>query len=127
MNRRQFNRTALLAGGAALFGEAAFHMASPRKALAQNLPSLPDPDASGIEHIVVVCMENRSFDHFLGWVPNAKWVGAPAVTLIGPLTPVIEPLPVSVAVRVWLPEVFSVARNMPTPLLRVLPKGGRTA
>lgn len=27
--------------------------------------------ASHIKHIVVVMMENRSFDHFLGWLPNA--------------------------------------------------------
>lgn len=26
---------------------------------------------SGIDHIVVVMMENRSFDHLLGWVPGA--------------------------------------------------------
>jgi phospholipase C len=32
---------------------------------------LPPPGSSGIEHIVVVCMENRSFDHYLGWVPGA--------------------------------------------------------
>ena len=32
---------------------------------------LPPPGQSGIEQIVVVCMENRSFDHFLGWVPGA--------------------------------------------------------
>ena len=32
---------------------------------------LPDPRSSGIDHIVVVMMENRSFDHFLGWVPGA--------------------------------------------------------
>jgi phospholipase C len=35
---------------------------------AQDLPS---PQASGIEHIIVVTMENRSFDHLLGWVPGA--------------------------------------------------------
>ena len=29
---------------------------------------LPDPEDSGIEHIVWVMMENRSFDHFLGWL-----------------------------------------------------------
>jgi phospholipase C len=34
-------------------------------------PDLPSPERSGIEHIVVVMMENRSFDHFLGWLPNA--------------------------------------------------------
>jgi phospholipase C len=33
--------------------------------------SLPTPNRSGIEHIVVVMMENRSFDHLLGWLPNA--------------------------------------------------------
>lgn len=34
-------------------------------------PPLPAPDASGIEHVVVVMMENRSFDHYLGWLPGA--------------------------------------------------------
>jgi phospholipase C len=38
---------------------------------AQAAPSLPDPAASGIDHIVVVMMENRSFDHYLGWLPGA--------------------------------------------------------
>src|SRR5207247_576905 len=33
---------------------------------------LPDPEASGIEHVVLVMMENRSFDHFLGWLPGAN-------------------------------------------------------
>ena len=32
---------------------------------------LPAPGASGIEHVVVLMMENRSFDHFLGWMPGA--------------------------------------------------------
>ena len=32
---------------------------------------LPDPEDSGIEHVIVVTMENRSFDHFLGWLPRA--------------------------------------------------------
>ena len=31
----------------------------------------PRPQQSGIQHFVVVTMENRSFDHFLGWVPGA--------------------------------------------------------
>jgi len=33
--------------------------------------ALPDPAASGLDHIVFVCMENRSFDHYLGWLPGA--------------------------------------------------------
>jgi phospholipase C len=41
---------------------------SSRSGSAQGLPS---PQASGIEHVIVVTMENRSFDHFLGWVPGA--------------------------------------------------------
>ena len=36
------------------------------------LDLLPLPQLSGIEHIVVVTMENRSFDHLLGWLPGAN-------------------------------------------------------
>lgn len=39
--------------------------------LAARRPTLPVPDESGIEHVVVVMMENRSFDHMLGWMPRA--------------------------------------------------------
>jgi phospholipase C len=38
---------------------------------AQNNP-LPPPEAAGFEHVIVVMMENRSFDHFLGWMPGAN-------------------------------------------------------
>lgn len=38
---------------------------------AQASAPLPDPQDSGIDHIVVVMMENRSFDHILGWLPGA--------------------------------------------------------
>jgi len=37
---------------------------------------LPDPARSGIEHVVVLMMENRSFDHMLGWLPDADGVQA---------------------------------------------------
>jgi phospholipase C len=40
-------------------------------ASAQNT-SLPPPEAAGFEHVVVVMMENRSFDHFLGWMSGAN-------------------------------------------------------
>lgn len=36
------------------------------------VPQLPSPSQSGIDHVVVVIMENRSFDHYLGWVPGAN-------------------------------------------------------
>jgi phospholipase C len=53
------------------------------------LASLPDPRASGIEHVVVVMMENRSFDHFLGWLPGAdgKQAGLRYVNPIGNTVP----------------------------------------
>ncbi len=38
----------------------------------QALSELPPPEDSGIDHIVVLMMENRSFDHFMGWVPGAN-------------------------------------------------------
>src|SRR5512143_3119268 len=61
-------RGSALAGGAALFGLPQWTRAA---SAAQPAPRLPAPAASGIDHIVVVMMENRSFDHFLGWLPGA--------------------------------------------------------
>jgi phospholipase C len=67
INRRQFFRNVVgVASTAALTGAAIEH--SP--AVAQE--TLPEPSASGIEHIVLVMMENRSFDHLLGWLPGAN-------------------------------------------------------
>ena len=72
INRRNLIKNAGLASGAALFGAAC---GSSKFLPGQNtMPTsgaLPQPADSGIEHIVVVTMENRSFDHFLGWLPNA--------------------------------------------------------
>ncbi len=42
-----------------------------RVSLAQGSSSLPPPGRSGIDHVVVLMMENRSFDHLLGWLPGA--------------------------------------------------------
>ncbi len=33
--------------------------------------ALPNPADSGIDHIILLMMENRSFDHYLGWLPGA--------------------------------------------------------
>jgi phospholipase C len=41
-------------------------------AVPRRQKKLPKPQHSGIEHVVVVMMENRSFDHFLGWLPDAN-------------------------------------------------------
>jgi phospholipase C len=45
-----------------------------RRAFAEQPTSsgLPTPENSGIDHVVLVMMENRSFDHFLGWLPGAN-------------------------------------------------------
>ena len=66
VSRRRFIGSAA-AGVAALAARDRLEAAS--RALGGAL--LPDPDGSGIEHIVVVMMENRSFDHMMGWVPKA--------------------------------------------------------
>ena len=53
-------------------GTAALALAGTRAPLLNALPpALPKPAKSGIDHIVVVTMENRSFDHLLGWLPGA--------------------------------------------------------
>lgn len=48
------------------------------RSFAQSAPSssLPSPGESGIDHIVIVTMENRSFDHFFGWLSNANGIPA---------------------------------------------------
>ena len=76
MRRRDFlTRSACAAGlGAAmvslpldlLLGEVA-----KREALAAGMPS---PQNMPIDHFVVLMMENRSFDHYFGWLPNADGV-----------------------------------------------------
>jgi len=72
MNRRDFLRELLGAAGAAL-------LASNSDLLNQRLFALGNEKGAqvlsagknAIDHIVVVMMENRSFDHLLGWLPNA--------------------------------------------------------
>jgi phospholipase C len=65
-SRRRFIQGLAAAGGALTLG--GFGAAT--RALAQARP-LPAPELSGIDHIVVLMMENRSFDHMLGWVEGA--------------------------------------------------------
>src|SRR5881296_846303 len=69
INRRELLKNAALVSGATLVSTPFY---SGKNLFAQlALPTLPSPENSGIEHVVVVTMENRSFDHFLGWLPNA--------------------------------------------------------
>jgi phospholipase C len=62
-------RRLLAAGGAAGLGAVALGAV---RSTAEAAPApLPAPARSGIDHVIVVMMENRSFDHFAGWVPGA--------------------------------------------------------
>lgn len=41
------------------------------QAAASAAPALSPHGSNGIEHVVILMMENRSFDHFLSWLPGA--------------------------------------------------------
>jgi phospholipase C len=80
MNRRRFTQTLLTTGlgvvGATTGCVARLppHPAPPPGPLPN--PTNVSPSNSGIEHVIVVVMENRSFDHFLGWLPRADGIPA---------------------------------------------------
>jgi len=62
LTRRDFlGAAAVAAAGAHPLGRAALGSGA----------ALPNPKRSGIDHVVLVMMENRSFDHLLGWLPRA--------------------------------------------------------
>ena len=60
-------------------------------------------------------------------VLTVKCVAAAALTAMVLLVPVMELVAVSVALRVWLPAVLSVALKVPTPLVSVLFDGSMAA
>jgi len=68
LTRRRFVATAATAAGT-LAG--AGTLGSLARAARSVPAALPAPARSGIDHVVVVMMENRSFDHFMGWLPGA--------------------------------------------------------
>jgi phospholipase C len=72
-DRRNFLQGAAVTSGTALLGSAVNVTSQTLLGEAQTATeiSLPAPQDSGIEHVVVVMMENRSFDHILGWLPGA--------------------------------------------------------
>ena len=72
IDRRDFIRVAGSSGLTLLCGTPGWAKGIPGSQTDPSSVSLPSPDASGIQHVVVVTMENRSFDHLLGWLPNAN-------------------------------------------------------
>ena len=74
MQRREF--LARMAATAGLAGAAGTLPSQVLKTQAANAAArrigLPNPDDSGLEHVVVLMMENRSFDHYFGWIPDPE-------------------------------------------------------
>ncbi len=66
------SRRTLIKGAA---GAAALTAALQRSA-AEAASALPAPADTGIDHVVVLMQENRSFDHMMGWLPGADGVQA---------------------------------------------------
>jgi phospholipase C len=84
-SRRRFLGGLAAAGGSVLLpgchdsslaGTGAVPPPAPGPAPGPLPAALPNPADSGIDHIVAVMMENRSFDHMLGWVPGADGIQA---------------------------------------------------
>ncbi len=72
---KNFSRRSFLQGMAAT--AAVTGLSSTAASVASAATSgLPSPGRSGLNHVVVVMMENRSFDHFLGWMPAADGMQA---------------------------------------------------
>src|SRR5215472_10451771 len=67
LTRRTFLQLMAASTGAAMTGSELLSQAAARATTA-----LSPGGAGGIEHVVVLMMENRSFDHFLGWLPGAN-------------------------------------------------------
>jgi phospholipase C len=90
-SRRHFLRQSV--GLAAL--AAGSSLPSSLSAASKDKKGLPNPNKTGIEHFVVVMMENRSFDHLLGWLPGAdgRQVGLSYADNAGVLHPTVPLAP----------------------------------
>jgi phospholipase C len=66
LTRRQFLKGSASLAGGLMASEALGRLYVPARAALAS-----DPSSCGLEHVIVLMMENRSFDHFLGWAPGA--------------------------------------------------------
>jgi phospholipase C len=72
LSRREFlERTALGAGIAAGAALPASTVLAEAAQAHYNRNPLPSPRHLPIDHFVILMMENRSFDHYFGWLPDA--------------------------------------------------------
>jgi phospholipase C len=62
VSRRQFLRQTAASAGALAVGGRTIARA------VQSAVTLPAPAESGIDHVIVLMMENRSYDHYFGWI-----------------------------------------------------------
>ena len=69
MTPPDLSRRQVLTGAAGVAGALAARRVRPRRRAAAQPAARAG--RSGIDHIVVLMMENRSFDHYLGWLPGA--------------------------------------------------------
>jgi phospholipase C len=67
LSRRKFLQIAAASTGIAVSGTELLGQAA-----AKASSAIRPGGSNGIRHIVILMMENRSFDHFLGWVPGAN-------------------------------------------------------
>src|SRR5580693_971392 len=65
-SRRKFLQIAAASSGIVITGTDLLN-----QAVANASPAVRADGSRGIRHIVILMMENRSFDHFLGWLPGA--------------------------------------------------------
>jgi phospholipase C len=68
---RRVERRAFLKGALGIGVVAALESSNMAKALIPALGGAPDPHNSGLDTIVCTMMENRSLDHYLGWMGPA--------------------------------------------------------
>ncbi len=72
LSRRRALRTLGLVAGAGIAADAG--VLAVERVTASALSSQPNP----IQHVLVACQENRSFDNYFGYYPNAGKFGVPA-------------------------------------------------
>jgi phospholipase C len=66
LSRRKFLLISAASSGLAITGTDLLN-----QAVANASSTIRADGSQGIRHVVILMMENRSFDHFLGWVPGA--------------------------------------------------------
>src|SRR3954454_8529734 len=70
LSRRQFMLGAVAAGARGVCSRSSSPTVS--SASSAEPAGLPDPSKAPFDTVVVLMMENRSFDHLLGWMPGVE-------------------------------------------------------